>query len=194
MAARWLDSGGVLAGAYVAAALTCLVVGVLERRAGRADRWWPTFWFGTAAVLGAVGLARAGKLETVISRAGRARAHAEGWYAGRRHLQVDFIAFLAICLVLVVALAVWRTRPSRRHCLPVAVAVLSLLTFLVIRLVSLHQVDRVLDHRVHGVRAGSLLELGGAAIVIVLAILTAVATALAARSAQGSALVSTETG
>jgi hypothetical protein len=193
MAARWLDSGVLLAGAYVAAGLTCLVVGGYERRAQRVERSWPAFWVVCAAVLGGVGVARAGKLEAAISRAGRARARAEGWYAGRHHLQVDVIAALAICWASVVVIAVWRTRPSHRYCLPVAIAVLSLLSFLVVRLVSLHQVDRVLDHRVHGVRAGSLVELAGTAVVIVLAVITAVTTAMAARSGQRSAPVSTRT-
>ena len=191
MAARWLDSGGLLAGAYLASAFSCLVVGVLERRSRRLDRSWPTFWFVCAAVLGAVGLARAGKLESVISSAGRARARAEGWYAGRHRLQVDVIVVVAIAWVLAVLVAAWRTRPSHRHCLPVAVAVLSLLSFLVVRLVSLHQVDRILDHRVHGVRAGSLAELGGNALVIVLAIITVVVLMLGDRGRQVAVPAST---
>jgi hypothetical protein len=193
MAARWLDSGVLLAGTYLAAGLTCLVVGGMERRTRPVDRSWPTFWVVCGAVLGAVGVARAGKLEAVITGAGRARARADGWYAGRHHLQVDVIALIAICWASVVAVAVWKTRPSRRHCLPVAIAVLSLLSFLVVRLVSLHQVDRILSHRVHGVRAGSLIELAGTTLVIVLAVITAATTAMAARSGQRSAPASTTT-
>jgi hypothetical protein len=191
MAAKWLDSGGLLAAAYLAAAVSCFVVGILERRARRAGRSWPTFWFVCAAVLGAVGVARAGRLESVISRAGRARARADGWYAGRRPLQVDVIVILAIAWVLSVVIAVVRTRPSHRHCLPVAIAVLSLLSFLAIRLVSLHQVDHILSHRVHGVRLGSLVELGGTALVITLAMITAVAGLLGARGDELSVPVST---
>jgi hypothetical protein len=155
------------------------MVGIAERaRRTRLRGSWPAFWFTTATVLLGVGIARAEKLGNVISRAGRARALAGGWYAGRHHLQVDAITTLAVAWAVVVLVAVWRTRPPHRHCLPVGLAVLSLLSFLVVRLVSLHQVDRVLDHRVHGVQVGSLIELANAVVVILLAAGTAAARAL----------------
>jgi hypothetical protein len=187
MAARWLDSDAFLVGMYFVAALACLLVGCYERFARREGPSWPTFWFVSAAVVGAVGFARAEKLGAVISRAGTARARAEGWYAGRHHLQVDVLALLSLTWGLVVAVAMWRTRPSHRHCLPVAIAVLSLLSFLALRLVSLHEVDRVLDHRIHQVRAGSLVEAAGTALVIVLAVGTAAGHAVGARRQQVSA-------
>jgi hypothetical protein len=168
---HWLDSDGLLAAAYVAAGLTCLVVGVRERR--RRGHRWPAFWFVSAAVLAAVGIARAGKLGAMITRAGRDRARAEGWYAGRHDLQVIVIAALGVVWLGGVGVMVWRTRRQHRHCLPVAVAVIGLLTFLAVRLVSLHQVDRLFGRRAHGVRLGSLAELGGTALVAVLALVAA---------------------
>jgi hypothetical protein len=110
----------------------------------------------------------------MISKAGKARARAEGWYAGRHHVQVLALAALALVWLLMVALALWRTRPSHRHCLPAAVVVVSLLSFLVVRLVSLHQVDRVLDHKVHGAEPGSLIELAGCLLVVLVAVVTSV--------------------
>lgn len=175
MTVRWLDSNWTLVGAYVAAAATCVVIGFRERAARpRPDAAWPTFWFVTGALLAAMAFGRADRLGALVSNAERARAQAGGWYAGRHHVQVLALDALGVAWLLVVGVAIWRAGALRRRCLPVAVVMFSLLSFIAVRLVSLHRVDRILGHRIHGVRAGSLVELAGTGLVVVLSIGTAV--------------------
>ena len=173
MAARWLNSNSVLVASYLVAALVCLVVAVRERRVGReSGAEWPAFWFAIAALLVVLAIVRGDGLDSTLSSAARARVKAEGWYPRRHGVQVMAIEGLAAAWGLALVVALWRMPRPRRRYLPLAIAVLSLLSFLAVRGVSLHRVDALLRRTVRGVRLSSLLELGGVALVVVLAVVT----------------------
>jgi len=174
VAARYLNSNWLLVAFYLVAALTCLLVAMRERAMARHHgAGWPAFWFVVAALLAALAIVRGDGLASTLSSTARAHAKAEGWYPRRHRVQVAALQGLAAGWALAVVVALWRIPRRRRRYLPVAVAVLSLLSFLAIRAVSLHRVDALLRRTVHGVRLSSMAELGSVALVTVLALATA---------------------
>jgi hypothetical protein len=147
---------------YALAGVTAVVLGVAERRSGRATdpRFWPAFWFTTGALL-SMALARASNLSETLTDIGRDQARSEGWYETRRSLQAGVIVRVTVVWAITVALAVWRVPERRRRYLPTAIAVFTLVCFVGIRLISLHQVDAVLlDRTVSGATIGALVEIG----------------------------------
>jgi hypothetical protein len=101
-------------------------------------RW---LWIVTTGIVLVFGANRA--FDTHEWLVGRIRAlwSAEGWYAGRRHFQRIVIAcLLAFAAVVAVGLGVMFRR-SMKRALGVLVGVTFLVSYVAIRLVSLHNVD-----------------------------------------------------
>jgi len=171
---RWLNSNWVLVAAYLLAALTCLVIALRDRTMARhRTAKWPAFWFAVSGLFVVLAIVRGDGVASTLSNAARAHAQAEGWYPRRHRVQALALQGLAAGWALAVVGALWRIPRRRRRYLPVAVAVLSLLSFLAVRAVSLHRVDALLRRTVHGVGLSSLTELGCVALVTVLAPATA---------------------
>jgi hypothetical protein len=153
--------------AYALAALACLAAGWRERRARslRELDLWPAFWTLTAIVLGAMALARALDLADALTEVGRREARLRGLYEARRSLQALLVGGIGLAWFVTVLTAIWRVPERRRRYLPAFVFVFSLGCFAALRTVSFHYLDAVLYNRpVLGVRAASVLELGGTAL------------------------------
>ena len=159
----WLDSNACAVSLYVLGGLTALLLGAVERhrRIGMAASLWPTFWFATGALLLVMAAGRASNVSDILTDIGRDRARAGGWYEVRRSLQAWVIGAVAAVWAVTVAVAVWRVPERRRRYLPTAIVVFTLVCFVGIRLVSLHQVDAALHNReVRGVTVGAMIEVG----------------------------------
>jgi hypothetical protein len=159
----WLDSTACAVALYGLAGLTALLLGVAERRRGGAadPKRWPTFWFATGGLLLIMAAGRASDVSDLLTDIGREQARSGGWYEVRRSLQAWVIGAVAAVWAVTVALAVWRVRERRRRYFPPAIVIFTLVCFIGIRLISLHQVDALLHNRdVRGVTMGSAIEVG----------------------------------
>ena len=168
----WVDSTAFAVALYALAGTTALLLGVVERRRGKsADRrLWPTFWFATGGLLLIMAVGRASNISDLLTELGRERARSGGWYDVRRSLQAWVIGAVAAGWAVTVAIAVWRVPERRRRYLPTAIVVFTLVCFVGIRLISLHQVDALLHNRdIRGVTIGAVVEVG--LLLVVLAVM-----------------------
>lgn len=160
------NNNEVRALAYLLAAACCYLAGRRESRSHDRTRLdlFPAFWFITAGFLALMGLGRLSQLGELLAYLGRAEAREAGWYEARRPFQAAAIAVIAGGWFVVTAVAVWRVPERRRRYLPAAVLVFTLVCFVAVRAISLHQIDALLyNYPIAGVRLASLLELSGLA-------------------------------
>jgi len=156
----WLGDPWVRTFGYAVAAGAALIAGWREERAPRWPGRWPTFWFLSAAVLGAMAIARACDVDGLLTDLGRDEAHRLGWYRDRRGAQAIVVGAIGAAWTITVGLALWLVPERRRRYLPAAIVTFSLMCYSGIRLISLHQVDAVLYRReLASVQVGVLIEL-----------------------------------
>ena len=111
---------------------------------------------------------RASNISDLVTELGRERARSGGWYDVRRSLQAWVIGAVAAGWAVTVAIAVWRVPERRRRYLPTAIVVFTLVCFVGIRLISLHQVDALLHNRdIRGVTIGAAVEVGLLLVVVI---------------------------
>jgi hypothetical protein len=166
----WADSDGLRVAAYLIATAVALVSWWRERRrAGGDPSLWPTFWLLTAAFFLAMAVARATDLGGLATQLGRDQAVEHGWYADRRRVQAFGAALVGAAWLLTVAIALWRVPARRRRYLPAAVSVFTLMCFIGVRLISLHQIDGLLYRRdLAGAQFGSIVEMVLLAVAVLL--------------------------
>ena len=144
----WLDSDGVRVAAYLFATAVALVTWARERRRAASNpSLWPAFWLLTAAIFLVMAIGRAADLGDLLTRLGRDQAYAQGWYANRRKIQAIVVVGIGAVWVITVAAALWRVPARQRRYLPAALAVLTLMCFVAVRTISLHQIDTLMYRR-----------------------------------------------
>jgi len=156
-----LESGTLRSMGYVVLGALAAVAGWRERSSPDRDRLqlWPLYWWLTSALLIAVGVAHLGGLGDYLVGLGREQARSAGWYDARRKFQAAGVLIFSWAWFMTVLLAIWRVPPRRRRYLPSAIAVGTLLAFVAVRAVSLHQIDSLLYRRdVFGVRIVGIVE------------------------------------
>ena len=158
----WLDSTACVVVLYTVAGTTMLLLGVVERRRDVADPGrWPTFWFATGGLLLVMAAGRASNISDFVTDLGREQARAGGWYDVRRSLQAWVVGAVAAFWAVTVTYAVWRVPERRRRYLPTAIVVFTLVCFVGVRLISLHQIDALLhDRDLLGAPVGAAIEVG----------------------------------
>lgn len=158
-----LDSPELRLVLYVVAAIAALLAWARERddlATRDSGVRWPRFWLLSAALLAAMGVARAVDLGDVISDLGRDRAVSDGWYDTRLLLQVAVVGAMATVWGLSVLGGLWGVLERRGRYMPAAAMLVSLVCFAAVRVVSLHHVDALLYRRdLLGLRFVSLIEL-----------------------------------
>ena len=162
----WLESNWLRAAGYAVVTAAAFLAGWRERRRAPVEAdLWPAFWFITAGLFLAMVIGRAADLGGWVTRLGRSEALSQGWYRHRRPLQAVVVGSIgAVWLVSVVA-ALWKVPGRRRRYLPAAIVVGTLLCFVGIRLVSLHQIDGLLSRREFaGLKVGGVVELFGVSV------------------------------
>ena len=165
-----LDSTAFAVVLYALAGTTAVVLGVVEQRRGSASdpRLWPTFWFATGGLLLIMAIGRVSNVSNLLTELGRERARSGGWYDVRRSFQAWVIGAVAAVWAVTVVVAVWRVPERRRRYLPPAIVVFTLVCFIGIRLISLHQVDALLRNRdVREITIGAAIEVGLLLLVLV---------------------------
>jgi hypothetical protein len=126
----------------------------------------PLAWRCMAILLLVLGADKQLNVITEVTAFGRGVAHVQGWYDRRQPLQIVVIGLLAMsCALLMTVLLIW----MRRAPIPTWLALtgtLSLVTFVLIRAVSYHYVDRFLGQHILGFRWNSVIEMGGIGVVL----------------------------
>jgi len=140
----------ILACGYGAAGIACALRGLQ-----RAE----TAWLGAGAALWLLALTQVTHLDLVATSALRSAASHEGWYVLRRPAQA--VALGAGALGLFIAARSLRSQPV----LAVGLGICLLLGWA--RVVSLHQVDEILNARMAGLSTGRWIDAGGLMLVAI---------------------------
>jgi peptidoglycan/LPS O-acetylase OafA/YrhL len=157
--------GWVTVVAYLIAAWYCyrLVRGPLFRWKEREERLWQILALGLLFL----GINKQLDLQTALTEAGRLMAREQGWYSERSIVQVAFLFFLFV-LGMAGAVAVFRlTRTTSRYAQIAALGAVLLISFVIMRATSFHNVDHMLGEKLAGMRFNWIFELGGILIILV---------------------------
>ena len=155
-------SHGLVTAVYLLAAWFCLMNGHIARAAGETYK----VWLVAASALCLLGANTLLQAEVLLTHVLRAFAKMEGWYGGRRELQYAMVGLLAL-----LAWPLWlrlRTafRTSHSAAEPVVWGLTLVLLVFVLRLVSAHGFDALLNLRLAGLSLGRLAELVGLGLVM----------------------------
>jgi hypothetical protein len=120
----------------------------------------PALWAGLSLMLLLLGINKQLDLQSLLTELGRIAARDQGWYEGRRAVQVAFI-------LLLVAAGAWGLRAlwlfSRGHLAQLRLALigaLGLVCFVAIRAASFHHVDLLIGTEIAGIDLNAWLENG----------------------------------
>lgn len=153
---------GLVTAAYLLAAWFCLMNGHIARAARETHKVW-LLAAGALCLLGANTLLQA---EVLLTHVLRAIAKMDGWYGDRRELQYAVVGLLAL-----LAWPLWlqlRTAFKTSHSAaePVVWGLTLVLLVFVLRMVSAHGFDALLNLRLAGLSLGRLAELAGLGLVM----------------------------
>lgn len=155
-------SHGLVTAAYLLGAWLCLMNGHIARAAAETHKVW-LLAASALCLLAANTLLQA---EVLLTHVLRTIAKMEGWYGGRRELQ-----YAVVGLLVLLAWPVWlrlRTAFKTSHSAsgPVLWGLTLVLLVFVLRLVSAHGFDALLNLRLLGLSLGRLTELAGLGLVM----------------------------
>jgi hypothetical protein len=123
-------------------------------------------WRSIAVLFLALGINKQLNLITAVTVFGRTVAYLHGWYDRRQPVQMVLIGLLAMsCILAVTMLLIWMRRAPIATWLALIGATMTL-TFVLIRAVSYHYVDRFLFERILGLRWNWVIEIGGISVVL----------------------------
>lgn len=151
-------------GCYLAGAVATVWAGRVSEGSDR------RFWFGAAVLLIALGLAKRFKLQDWLIGAVRSIARVDGLYEYRRLGQTVFVLALAMFAALALATLRHWFRRSPTPVKTAAFALVLMLSFVLVRAISIHVVDVWVTAEFGGVRAGWWLELAVIAVVALSAV------------------------
>lgn len=137
---------------YLLAALGCLV---FTYRASR------TFWWIIAGILILIGLSSISNLLQEVTTMGRSFAYANGWYRARRPLQELGIASIPVISIMICLGMLLRSGLKRLHAAEwlALIGMVALLNLIIIRAISLHDIDYLLGRQLFGMRLNMVFEL-----------------------------------
>jgi hypothetical protein len=164
-----LDSEPVRIGAYLLVTVATLAMWLYERslrrhRASavepRQDPLWPLFWMWSTLLIAALAWARVLDLGDLFADMGRRRFRDLGLYDVRRTFQAVAVAAIMATWLVTSVVMIWRVPARRRRYLPSALFEFTLMCYIGVRALSLHQIDSLLyRHQFHGVRYVTVFEL-----------------------------------
>lgn len=157
--------------AYFAAALAAVRAASLVRTRA-ADETRPVealtvarFWTCVAMCMVLLGFNKQLDLQTWFTEVMRDLALTQGWYAQRQRYQVAFIGALAVSGMVALCALAWALRRVIGQVLGGTIGLVFISTFVLVRAVSFHHVDRMLG--TGRIRLNWVLELSGIAIIFV---------------------------
>ncbi|MDG6077763.1 hypothetical protein E3U23_00935 [Erythrobacter litoralis] len=109
-------------------------------------------------------------LQTVLTATGRSLAREQGWYRERRSFQLWFMVIFSIAALLGAALVLWKLRNALWPVRLAMIGFVAIAIYVVLRAASFHHTDQLLRGGLELVKFGSLLEMGGIAVVAISAV------------------------
>ncbi len=158
--------GWVTVAAY---ALCALMAGVVARRApfARAGfRRERLFWAGLALLMGLLAVNKQLDLQSFLTALGRCDARLQGWYEIRRPVQRAFIILLLTFTVLGGAALAWVMRHALKRIWPALLGLVLVAGYVLVRAVSFHHMDALINTRLLDVRLKSVFELSGLVLIL----------------------------
>lgn len=152
----------------IASVASWRLVETVRRSVGFAGSRERTIWLIEAIVLFALAVSTAINAPGLATETLRAIAMDDGWYALRGNAQGQLIATLIGAFAVAAIVSVYW---SRSAALPASLALLAsmlLITFIVIRAISLHAVDQLVFMRIAGVTISSIFEAAGIIVILML--------------------------
>jgi hypothetical protein len=125
-----------------------------------------TLWRGLALVLLLLGINKQLDLQTALTELGRMSAHAGGWYARRRPVQVAFIGAVALVGLATFRAVLLLAAGELRSLRAVLAGTVFIIVFVTIRAASFHHIDRLLGSDIGGFRMNWVIEVGGLLFII----------------------------
>ena len=172
-----LDATWFRAGALGTAALVMVAAWQIEhvqlRQISSPGRraLWPMVWLLIGSAYAAMALVLTFDLVSTLGGLGREYARADEWYESRRPLQVAVVTIIGVTWLSIIVVGIWRVPERRRRYLPSALLCTTLVCFAIIRIVSLHQIDTIVQRTsVVGVPVGTIAELLGVILAVVLTV------------------------
>jgi hypothetical protein len=109
-------------------------------------------------------------VEIKLTSMGRMLAVDQGWYGQRQLLQVGVIVGLIVLSILVTIILLVALRRAAASSWLALLGIAMLVTFALVRDISFHQVDQIINDRLLGLKFKSLLEAGGIGMVVLASI------------------------
>jgi hypothetical protein len=123
-------------------------------------------WLLICLMLVALGINKQLDLLTTLTEMGRVLAFKQGWYGDRHIVQIwSVIGVAAVCADIAVGL-LWLAHKTAYSTQLALLGMVIVLAFVLIRAVSLHDIDRLIGERVLGLKWNWILETGGISIVL----------------------------
>lgn len=124
------------------------------------------FWLFLSLVLFCLAVNKQLDLQSALTAAGRCTARMQGWYQNRHAVQLVFILGLLATSVTIMLAAVIRLRHALGR-IGLALAGFGLvLTYVAVRAVGFHHVDRLIGLSIGGARLNWILELSGLCLIL----------------------------
>lgn len=118
-------------------------------------------WLAVAGLMMCLCINKQLDLQSLVTEVGRVIARHQGWYEQRRGFQEWFVLGMLVGAGVIGGWFIWRFHEFwRRHKL-LTTGLLLLLTFIVVRAISFHHVDMLIQSRVFGLKLNWVLELTG---------------------------------
>jgi hypothetical protein len=153
---------------YLSAVISCWITARKLRLAEKdiEDAKELRVWQWITATFLALGLYKLLNLQAALTETGRVVARFQGWYGERWPVQFAFVAVVAVaCLIAAVMLVRWVRKASVSTWLALTGSIM-LSGYVVVRAVSYHHLDRLIDAKFLGIRLNWIFELGGIGVVL----------------------------
>ncbi|MEX1115956.1 MAG: hypothetical protein WEB53_11950 [Akkermansiaceae bacterium] len=131
-----------------------------------AKRSGQLLWLLVAMLMVLLGLNKQLDLQTLLTDIGRVISHQQGWYENRREFQKWFVLGVLAASGFSVSLLAWKFRSFWREHILLAAGLGFLLTFIVIRVITFHHIEAMLNTTVSGMKMNGFFELGGIALIL----------------------------
>jgi hypothetical protein len=126
----------------------------------------PRAWTAIAILLTLLGVSELLHLQPTLTNLGRAAAFQEGWYWHRHGIQAA-VTKIGVAMTVILSLGIlFSARLTSVECAIALACAVMLLGYILVRVVSLHQVDTLLLKTTFGLRWGRIPEFAGCAIIL----------------------------
>ncbi len=155
---------------YAACALAALQLSIRNPFHGPGAWRERVFWAGVCALMLCLAVNKQLDLQSLMTAIGRCHAKLNGWYNERQAMQRGFIRALALGALLLALGTAWFLRASLCRNALAVLGLALVLSFVVIRAVGFHDVDKLISTDVMSIRVNWIFELSGLVLILLSAL------------------------